>query len=73
VAEAFENLHHADASARKQRINETWDEERDSHAENLTMNGMKDTKKFRRDSRVGIYYSGGADRGSGHRSAGLDQ
>jgi len=37
------------------------------------MNGMKDTKKFRRDSRVGIYYSGGADRGSGHRSAGLDQ
>jgi hypothetical protein len=31
VAEAFEDLHHADARARKQRVDETRNEQRDGH------------------------------------------
>src|SRR5674476_709454 len=32
VAEAFEDLHHADARARKQRVHKTGNEKRDGHA-----------------------------------------
>ena len=45
MAETFQNLHHADAGARKQRVGEAGDEQRDSHIKNLTTKDTKDTKR----------------------------
>ena len=57
VAKPFQNLDHADARARKQRVHEAGDEKRDGHAENLTANGAKHTKRNRGAKiRIKIYF-----------------